>query len=1108
MTKLVDASRCSVISRLRAVLLLLLFATSATTLLAQTSTDKKFSIICDGTPLASALTQIENLSGYKISFSTEEVQEFKVSVNLKDCDAQTAVKAVLNGLPFTYTVQNTTIAIVKNDKSASPDLGGKRKVLGVVLDEEKKPLPGATIRIDDNARFFTTTDADGRFQMNIPVSSKLMTITFLGMKTQKIQIGPNNQYRIIMEEGSIQTSEVVVTGIVTRKKESFTGSSASFTGDELRSVSLANPIAALKTLDPSFNLIDNTAIGSDPNQLPNIEIRGKSSLLSTKSDLTSDPNQPLFILDGFETTLETIYNLDVHRIASMTVLKDAASTAIYGSKAANGVVVVETVKPKAGKLMLNYNGSLNIDYPDLTSYNLMNASEKLEFERLAGKYDASTNGWTAASDYDLTQLYNGHLADVKSGVNTYWLSQPLRTVANQKHYLYAQGGEGGFTFGIGLGYNQQNGVMKKSNRGTYSGNIDLVYRVKKFQFSNKFSADVTNLENPIVSFSEYAQTNPYYRMYNTDGSISRWLEYNDYVKAANPLWNDSQNSYNKGKKLQLTNYFIMEYTPIADLKLRARAGITHATNQSNIFYSPNDTRFDNTDVLKKGSYTHATAETNKYEGEFTAVYGHLFHEIHLLNIAAGAYLLHQSAITQGYSVVGFPDGDFVYPSFGNSYPEGGKPTYYETISRSVSAYATANYSIKDRYLLDLSYRVNGSSVFGSTKRYIGTWSTGIGWNLHKEQFIQDLIPGVTMFKLHASIGNPGNQNFDSSSSLTTFAYSYSSYNYFGLSTVLQQLGNKNLKWQTTFDQNYGLDLTLFKDRLNIVVDYYRKKTDPLLISIDLPSSTGVTSMYTNIGNQTGTGFIASATYYIIRKPQRRFLWSVRATINTQTSKLGGIGNSLETVNQSNQSRSTRRYYDGADPDDIWAVRSAGIDPATGREIYITKDGKYTYDFSYDDEVIVGNTRDKVQGILGTSFSYEGFSLSASFRYRLGAKAFNQSLYDKVENITLSGLNYNQDKRALYDRWQNVGDYAKFKNIANTTTTPISSRFVQRDNSLSLESFQVGYEFSSRIASKLGMSLLRVSAYMNDIFRISTMKQERGTSYPYQRSITFGLSFNL
>ena len=992
---------------------------------------------------------------------------------------------------------------------------------GRVIDTNGDALPGVTVHMTGTSTG-VVTDANGKFSISLPKGQpSTVVFSYIGMKNETYACNGKKDANVVirMQEDASQINEVVVTGIVTKRKETFTGSSSSFSGEELKSVSVQNPIAALKALDPAFNVMDDNLFGSDPNRMPNIEIRGKSSVLGMRDELSEDPNQPLFILDGFESSLEAIYNLDINRIASMTLLKDAASTAIYGSKAANGVVVVETIKPKAGKLRISYNGSLDISIPDLNGYNLMDAKEKLAFEKMAGKY--INTDYPANMMVELDNLYQQRMADVASGVDTYWLSEPLRTGVNHRHQLYLEGGADGFLFGIGLNYNNVDGVMKKSNREVYGANLDLTYRVGKLQFSNKATAQKTNTKNPTVSFSDYAAANPYFKKYDENGEINKYLANNMYEGTiGNPMYNDNLNSRDEGAQLMLSDYFIAEYTPLKDLKLRGKFGITYYDRNTEQFTSPDDTRFENYNILKRGLYNHGNTKTTNYEGDFTAIYATVLNDVHRFNVALGGNIAESRSTINGYSAQGFPSGDFTYPSFSNGYPEGGRPTYSESVSRSASAYLSAGYSFLDRYLLDASYRMSGSSIFGANKRTISTWSLGLGWNIHNENFIKDNLPFINYMKIRGSVGNPGNQNYDSALSLTTFSYSYLAYNYFGLSSVLGNLGNDNLEWQTTKDYNVGIDLTLLNNRLNITADYYHKSTDPLLIAIGLPASSGLAEKYnsslgayttsynTNLGKQISKGFTATVQYYLLRNLKERLTWSVRGTVRMESNELNGIGNTLETLNKYGQSRSTQRFFDGADPDDIWAVRSAGIDPATGRELFIKKDGTYTYDFSYADEVIVGNARPDAEGTFGTNFGYHGISFGAIFRYRIGADSFNTSVFNKVENLSMSSLNYNQDKRALYDRWQKPGDYAQFKNIAASESTPMSSRFVQTENILSLESLQIGYEFEPQLARNLGVSGLRLSAYMNDIFRISNIKQERGTSYPFARSFSFALSVTL
>ena len=1021
---------------------------------------------------------------YDVFYNGEQLDlNRKVKFAQQVLNLEQVLDAVANNR-FKYTLEDRTIILTP---LTTPQTVNSVTLTGQVTDQSNTPLPGVTVLVK-GTKLGTSTDPEGNFKLSLPQQENTILIfSFIGMESQEVPVGdPKKPIKVILKETAENLKEVVVTGIFTRKKESFTGSASTYTASELKTAGTQNILQSLKTLDPSFAILDNTLYGSDPNRLPNMEIRGKSSMLGMRDELEADPNQPLFILDGFESSLSVINDMDINRIASITILKDAASTAIYGSKAANGVVVVETVKPQAGKLMVSYNGNANISMPDLSSYNLMNAKEKLAFEKLAGKYTPAS--WSATSEFELQKLYNQKLAEIESGIDTYWLTEPLRVGVNQKHSLYIEGGEGSFLFGIGAGYNGISGVMEKSNREVISGNIDLIYRIKKFQFSNKFSMTNTKIKNPIVDFSEYAAANPYYKKRDEEGNIGKWLENNDYTKAANPLWNASQNSRDEGKQLALSNYFVAEYTPLEALKVRARFGISYGNDDTEKFISRNDTRFDTYEILKKGTFNTTNTRSNQYEGELSVTFAKLIGR-HRLNAVLGGNLNSNKTLTQGYSAQGFPEGDFVYPSFSNGYPEGGSPTYYENTSRSMNGYFNLGYSFDDRYLMDFSLRENGSSVFGASKRYIGTWSVGLGWNLHKERFIADHLTWIDFLKLRASIGNPGNQNFSSSKTLTTFNFQLASMNYFGMGAVLNQLGNPDLDWQITLDKNIGIDMTLIDKRLNITADYYHKVTDPLLINISMPLSSGTSSYLTNMGKQISQGLTLSASYYIIQKLDQRFSWLVRGNLRTQKTKLDKIGNKLDELNKSGQGHNTVRYYNGADPDDIWAVKSAGIDPSTGRELFYDKEGNYTYDFSYDNEVICGNTRPKIEGVIGTSLNYKGFSVSMNFRYQTGASVFNEALFNKVENISVSGLNKNQDKRALYERWQNPGDKVRFKDIANAASTPMSSRFIQKENVLSMESVYVGYEFYEGWIKKIGLSNLKIQASMRDVFRASTIKSE-------------------
>ena len=476
--------------------------------------------------LVKVFNEITKQTGYDFLYNYDLIQnKGTVDVNAKMVDLKDFLHDLLKGKNLGFEFRDGAI-IVRGESVRLDDQKIKsRTIKGIVRDKTTgDPLPGATVKIKGTS-VGTATNMEGKFELTVADNFIALEVSFIGYGTVEVTVGKREQLEVLLEAESSKMDEVVVTGVYTRKKESFTGSSQTYKAEELKSVGNQNLIQSLKVLDPAFAVLESNEFGSDPNRLPDLEIRGKSSIVGLKEQFGEDPNQPLFILDGFETTLRTIMDLSMDRIASVTILKDAASTAIYGAKAANGVVVVETKVPQGGRLRLSYNGSFEISFADLTDYNLMNAAEKLEFERLAGNFKSNI-----ADNQELKEVrYNKLLGNVLRGVDTYWLSEPIRTGFNQRHNLYVEGGNEQFRYGFGGSYNKIQGVMKSSTRDIFSGNLDLLYRVGKLTFSNKLSVDVTKHDNPVVPFSEYAHANPYYPKRTADGAVEKWLEYKEDI---------------------------------------------------------------------------------------------------------------------------------------------------------------------------------------------------------------------------------------------------------------------------------------------------------------------------------------------------------------------------------------------------------------------------------------------------------------------------------------------------------------------------------------------------------------------------------------------------
>lgn len=948
------------------------------------------------------------------------------------------------------------------------------------------------------------TDVDGNFTFAVPSNIHSLIFSYVGMKTQTVRVSsPSEKVKVRLEPDAVAIQETVITGIYTRKAESFTGSMATYSEKELKTVGNQNVLQSLKVLDPSFIVLENNLAGSDPNATMNLNIGGNTNIVGLETEYTTNPNQPLFILDGFETTLSTITDLSMDRVASITILKDAASTAIYGAKAANGVVVVETKKPEAGRLQFNYNGNFGLEWADLTDYNLMNSSEKLQYEKLAGYYGSLDENGNIIDEY-YQNLYNQRMLRTKQGIDSYWMNEPLQTGFTQSHNIFAEGGDAAFRYGIGMTYTQTQGVMKNSNRDVLNGNVQLTYRIDKFAFTNQTNITNTDVENPTVSFSDFARTNPFYDKYNEYGEIDQVIEEIQTISGGtqyitNPLWDLNQKSYDRNNQLSFTNNFQIEYRPLPELRIRGKLGIIVGRSNSKQFDSPEMSKYLNTDQLKRGSYSESNTKSSSYDGSLDISYGKTFGK-HTVNAIGGMQISENNSNLSMFQAIGYSSDLFSNPNFANGYPEGGRPSSSISKSRTASYYANFNYGYQLRYLLDFNLRTDGSSVYGVNNPFSTTWSLGLGWNIHNEEFFNK--NGVLNYlKLRYSVGNPGNANLSAKMANSIYTY-YTQYpNMFGLAALISSWGNSGLKWQRTNEHNVGVDIEMFHNRLRLSTDFFIKKTDPLLLSIDFPPSTGISQVPMNIGAMKNIGTTFTGSYIIIRKPDMN--WTVNANLRHIRTTYYNIGDLLEKYNEKGRTNQTlTRYYDGASNTALYAVRSAGIDPMTGNEIFIRKDGSYTFKWDSADEVICGDSTPDVEGAFGTSFYWKGFSVNAIFSYRYGGQAFLSTLFNKVENISDVQVKYNQDKRALYDRWQKPGDIAKFKRIDDTSTTNMSSRFIADDNTLELSTVSVGYETTAgKWLQSIGASSFNVRIYGNNLFRLSTIKEERGIDYPFSRRIS-------
>lgn len=983
-------------------------------------------------------------------------------------------------------------------------------IQGTIVDTKGETLPGAHIAAKE-ADMVVVANENGAFSMPLKRSNKKIAVefSFVGMKSVvKTFDGTRNHLnqKIILQDNQ-ELEDVVVTGLFDYNSKTFTGSAVSYSADDLKLVGNSNVLKSLQSLDPSFVINTNDINGSNPNHMQDITIRGKASFGGLQGDYEGNPNAPLFILDGFESSQQQIFDLDMNRIKSVTILKDGAAKAIYGSKASNGVIVVETILPEAGRLRITYTGNLNIEAPDLTSYNLCDADEKLQVEANSGRYTSSAPYYQALLD----EQYNNIASNIARGVNTYWLSQPLRTGVGQKHSMYVEGGSDDMRYSANLMYNNVAGVMKKSDRNTISGNINLSYRYKKWMFRNSLSVTSNKAaDSPYGTFGDYVGVNPYFAPYDENGNIVKVL--GTYTSPGangstttyyNPLYNATIGTKNFSKYMEIVENFYLEYRPIEDLCFTARLGYNHQNNKREDFYPGDHTRFNDWTgdrYFKRGSYYINNGESNSLNLDITGRYTHQWGK-HLLLGNLAYSLQTASSNAEGMTAWGFLNNHVDHITFAKQYAEGGAPSGSESTTRSLGITTAVNYSYDERYLLDLSLRFNGSSVFGSNNRWGSFWSVGAGWNLHKEHFMED-AKWLNLFKVRVTYGLTGNQNFSPYQAKATYKF-YDSIVYDNISgAYLMGMPNSNLKWQQTADFNVGLDLGLWK-RLNMRFDFYNSETHDALIAMSIPSSTGFTSYMENLGNVLNKGIEATLNYRVFQKGQSYM--SITGSIAHNVNRITKISDALSTFNREQDAENTTspiiRYEEGQSMSAIWAVKSLGIDPATGREMFVKKDGTTTYNYTTDDYIIAGDSNPKIHGTFGLNGEYKGIGLSLLFNYQVGADYYNQTLVSRVENVNIAN---NVDRRVFSDTWNEIGDLVYYKHISSTpTTTYASTRFVQRDNSLDLTTISAYYDFKNRQwLQRSFMERLRLTFYFNDVFHLSTIKTERGLNYPYARSFSF------
>ena len=1081
------------------------------------SQNAKFTISLNDVALTEVFSTIRANSEFTFIYNMDDVRNIRVkSLNVHDASIREILDAALQNTGFIYKIEDRVIVIqpqeMKEEKKSV-------RVKGWVHDKGKQPLPGVTVRMV-GVSLGTATNAQGWFAIDLPVEKGTLEFSFVGYKKKQINFtDKTDTLRIVLEEDFQQVEEVVVTGIFNKPKESFTGAVTSVTKEDLKANFSRNLIQTLANIDASLLIVQNNEMGSDPNTLPEIQLRGASTMLDI-SDLENQKkrpeyNQPLFIMDGFEVDLERVMDLNQNDIENITILKDASATSLYGARGANGVIVITTTLANAGALTVSYEGRLNLQIPDFSTYdNLMTASEKFETEKLYGVWD-NLNSYLP-SGQKIEDAYKELETAIADGVNYNWLKVPTRTGVGQNHILRFMGSQENWNYMLSLSYDDTQGAMKKSDRKNFNGTMQLGYHKNKWNIRQSLSVGINkSQDSPYGQFYYYVQMNRYWEPYDENGKPVDYFYHplSTYGPIDNPLYDYAVGKWNKTKYTNLRSNTVIDFTVSKNLKASATLGLNRKSKTADTFTPPEHKFFQNvTEIEKKGSFARRESEEIMWQVRLALNYNNIFLEKHMVTLGVSAELSETISDDVDWSATGYISSNVSHPGMSMSYPSIGGTSGSESTVRRASLIASANYYYDQRYFMDLSINYNGASSFGENNRFQYFYSLGAGWVVSNETFVKEHLPFINEMRFRYSFGVTGNMFVSPEKSLEVFNRN-SSYTYLGgIAWTLSQFANSDLEQQNTYQHNAGLDLGLFNSRVRISLNYYNFLTNNTLTDMNLPISHGFDRIAGNVGKIRNEGLDGNVSVGLYRNMEKKINWTLNASFSKRKNVVVKLSEGFkERISMHNRGMSTNtdlmKYQEGRSLEAIYGLRTVGVDPSSGQRVFLKKDGiTTTLEQNADDLVYLGDRQPKLNGTFSTSFFYGGFNMTIGFGVKWGGKSVNQTEMTKGEN---AGLTYNLDRRMTKYSWKQVGDQARYKNkygdFGNLSTF-ICDAFIHKDNVFSCNNINLSYTFSQdwfKRATRL--QSLSISASLSDIFYFSTIERERGTSYPFSINPNFSIS---
>jgi TonB-linked SusC/RagA family outer membrane protein len=926
------------------------------------------------------------------------------------------------------------------------------------------PLPGVNVIVQGTSRG-VQTDFDGNYTIKASTGETLV-FSFIGMKEATAKVAASNTINMVMAEDVETLEEIVVVGFSSKSRDELTSAVSNVTSEDLQKI--APSVSIDNMLQGVASGVQVTAQNGKPGQTAFIRVRGIGSI--------NAGNQPLYIVDGAQVNEDDVNAINPNDVESVSVLKDAASTSIYGARGGNGVVLITTKRGTKGKdAVIKISSRLGRSRKVRDNFTMMNAAQKLQYERELGV----GTGSQITTNAELQRLI---------GLDHDWQEDLLQDGLQESVSFSISGGEERMRYFFSLGYDEDSGIVRDiDGYNRSSGRLNVDYDAKDWLTvgtSLSFSSieqgdprDRNNAQNPFRAMYDY---NPYETFFRQDLDGNVLLDDN-----GQPILNPTSAGYPVSAELRqnLTTRYNNRFIGNMYLDFKLHENVKFLTQVSGIY-----DQFRRDNFLQPGSVLDLIVNNNVPTGDKTdsgsfsftytwlnkLTYSNTFGEKHNLEVTALTEYVRNNFRSYLASGVGFViGGPSVLDVSATPDAVGGGRSENSLFSLA----GNIDYNYDNRYIVTATLRRDGSSKFGANTKYGTFFSGSVAWNINNEAFFKSNT--INTLKLRASYGTSGNDQIGNYQPITT--YGFAAYN--GQNTLEpQNFGDPNLGWEQNTNYGVGVEFGLFNNRLRGLVDYYNRTTSDLLLNEQLPFSVGGPAVTGNLGEMVNKGWEFELAGDIIRTQD--FRWTVNANLNTYDNEVTKLVNVDDPNTPENESDlfTTSNFYSilrvGEEVNTFFLPRYAGVNPANGEALYLDTDGNVTNQVDGNEVALSGKSPfADMDGSFGTSIQYKGWDLNANFYWRTG-----NYIYNTVEQNMLAdgdGIENQNQRLDAFNYWRAPGDTnvlprpssAGFAADANQT----SDRFLQKGDYIRLRSLQLGYSLPKRFTDAMALETVRIYA---------------------------------